>query len=131
MTTSIKFLLFMWISESFLFTEVFWPFLSRFFRIFTNHHILFFFYLLRCTVFTTYNFLLSYFYEKLLCFLWLCGVESSLSGFLISLIFRHAIIVDINVDLCVWFCKNLMWNIFCLFFLRVNKWIVWHSSNCF
>ena len=92
----------------------------------------FFSYLRWCPMFTTYIFFF-YFVVTKSCHVvwWICGVGSYLCGFLISLIFELAIIVGVSVDLCVWLCQNLIWNIFCLFFLHVNKWFVWHFTTCF
>ena len=127
MITSLKFLLLMWISESFLFTDVFWPFPSQFFRIFANQP----FFNCADTLCLGLTVLLLFFVIKTCVVWWLCGVGSSLCGFLIYLIFTYEIIVGVSVDLCVWFCQNLVWKFFCLFFLHVNKWVVWHFSNCF
>lgn len=113
----------MWISERFHFTDVFWTFLSWFFRLFF-----------------TCAYALCARFKRFYCFLfmkgchvvwWICGVGISFCVFLVSLIFTNAIIVVIIVDLCVWLCQNLMRNIFCLFFLQVVNWVVWHDSNCF
>jgi hypothetical protein len=130
MTTALTFLLFMWISKRFLFAG----FLNISFLIFphicySTHFRFFYLCLSLCARFTRFYYFL--FMNVCRVVWWLCGVGFSFCGFHVSLIFTYAIIVGINADLRVWFCQNLMWKIFCLFFLRVVKWVVWHFSICF
>jgi hypothetical protein len=96
---ALTFLLFMWISECFLFTEVVWPFLSRFFRMFANQHFFF-----TCADALYVHIYYVVVMKECRVVWWLCGVGSSLCGFLIYLTFRYAIIVYIIVDLC---CNEL------------------------
>ena len=112
------------------FNEILWTYFSSIFRLFANQHILFFY--LRLFSVCSINILLLFScYEKLsCCFVTMWG-GILLCGFVVSLTFTYAIIVGINVDLLVWFCQNLMWTIFCLFFLQVINWFVWHFCNCF